>query len=170
MPMQDGQLTETFLGELMAGMAKTLAGRGWDLMVLAPHNAEDELAMFKKIARARHVSGLVISRTYSDDLRFRILQELTLVSHGRSNDSKNAAWLDVDNELAFVEMTSYLASLGHRGSPISAVPRSIISHASAPMGGSAVAGCRPRGKGRICRIDRTEFRRRQGGDGALACP
>ena len=116
MPMQDGQLTETFLGELMAGMAKMLAGRGWDLMVLAPHSPEDELAMFKKIARARHVSGLVISRTYSDDPRFRILQDLEIpfVSHGRSNDSGNAAWLDVDNELAFVEMTAYLASLGHQ--------------------------------------------------------
>ena len=36
------------------------------------------------------------------------------MSHGRSNESANSAWLDVDNELAFVEMTSYLASLGHR--------------------------------------------------------
>ena len=97
-------------------MAKTLAGRGWDLMVLAPQSPEDELAIFKKIARARHVSGLIISRTYIDDPRFRILQDLKIpfVSHGRSNESANSAWLDVDNELAFVEMTSYLASLGHR--------------------------------------------------------
>ena len=116
MPKQDGQLTETFLGELMAGMAKTLSGRGWDLMVLAPQSPEDEVAIFKKIARARHVSGLIISRTYIDDPRFRILQDLQIpfVSHGRSNESANSAWLDVDNELAFVEMTSYLASLGHR--------------------------------------------------------
>ena len=116
MPMQDGQLTETFLGELMAGMAKTLAGRGWDLMVLAPHSAEDELAMFKKIASARHVSGLIISRTYSNDPRFRILQDLDIpfVSHGRSSDSQSAAWLDVDNERAFAQMTAHLASLGHR--------------------------------------------------------
>ena len=116
MPMQDGQLTETFLGELMAGMAKTLAGRGWDLMVLAPHTPEDELAMFRKIASARHVSGLIISRTYSNDPRFRILQELDIpfVAHGRSSDSMSAAWLDVDNEAAFREMASYLASLGHR--------------------------------------------------------
>ena len=78
LPKQDGQLTETFLGELMAGMAKTLAGCGWDLMVLAPQSSEDELAIFKKIARARHVSGLIISRTYIDDPRFRILQDLKI--------------------------------------------------------------------------------------------
>ena len=116
MPMQDGQLTETFLGELMAGMAKTLAGRDWDLMVLAPHTPEDELAMFRRIANARHVSGLIISRTYSNDPRFRILKELDIpfVAHGRSSNSADAAWLDVDNDAAFFEMTSYLASLGHR--------------------------------------------------------
>ena len=111
-------------------------------MVLAPHSAEDELAMFKKIASARHVSGLIISRTYSNDPRFRILQDLDIpfVSHGRSSDSQNAAWLDVDNERAFAQMTAHLASLGHRriahigGAPVYTSP------ASAPMDGNAACG------------------------------
>ena len=115
MPAQDGQLTETFLGELMAGMATALALKGWDLTVLAPANTEEEMAVFQKIARTRHLSGLVISRTYSDDPRFQILSDLAIpfVSHGRSNTCGNSAWLDVDNELAFTEMTSHLVSLGH---------------------------------------------------------
>ena len=116
MPAQDGQLTETFLGELIAGLATALAGRSWDLTVLAPNNVEEEMAIFQKIARTRHLSGLVISRTYSDDPRFRILRELDIpfVSHGRSNDCVDTAWIDVDNEGAFAEMTAHLASLGHR--------------------------------------------------------
>ncbi|MEC7851901.1 MAG: LacI family DNA-binding transcriptional regulator, partial [Pseudomonadota bacterium] len=73
MPAQDGQLTETFLGELIAGLATSLAGRSWDLTVLAPNNVEEEMEIFQKVARTRHLSGLVISRTYSDDPRFRIL-------------------------------------------------------------------------------------------------
>ena len=115
MPAQDGQLTETFLGELIAGLATSLAGRGWDLTVLAPNNVDEEMAIFQKIARTRHLSGLVISRTYSDDPRFRILRELDIpfVSHGRSNDCADTAWIDVDNEGAFAEVTTHLASLGH---------------------------------------------------------
>ena len=115
MPWQDGQVTESFLSELMAGMAKALAGYGWDLTVLVPHSVEEELELFQRIARTRHISGLVISRTYSDDQRFRILRDLQIpfVSHGRSNDSDATAWLDVDNELAFAEMTAHLAGLGH---------------------------------------------------------
>ena len=115
MPWQDRQATESFLSELMAGMAKALAGYGWDLTVLVPHSVEEELQLFQKIARTRHISGLVISRTYSDDKRFGILRELQIpfVSHGRSSDSDMTAWLDVDNELAFAEMTAHLAGLGH---------------------------------------------------------
>ena len=115
MPSQDGQLTETFLGELIAGLATALAGRSWDLTVLAPNNVEEEMEIFQKIARTRHLSGLVISRTHSDDPRFRILQDLDIpfVSHGRSNDCADTAWIDVDNEGAFAEMTAHLAGLGH---------------------------------------------------------
>jgi len=126
MPTQDGQLTETFLGELMAGMATALAVQGWDLTVLAPASTEEEMAVFQKIARTRHLSGLVISRTYTDDPRFQILSDLAIpfVSHGRSSTCGDTAWLDVDNELAFTEMTSHLVSLGHSriahigGSPV----------------------------------------------------
>jgi LacI family transcriptional regulator len=116
MPWQDRQATESFLSELMAGMAKALAAYGWDLTVLVPHSVDEELELFQKIARTRHISGLVISRTYSDDRRFQLLRDLQIpfVSHGRSNDSNATAWLDVDNELAFAEMTAHFASLGHR--------------------------------------------------------
>ena len=116
MPWRDREMTESFLSELMAGMAKALAAYGWDLTVLVPHSVDEELELFQRIARTRHISGLVISRTYSDDRRFQILRELQIpfVSHGRSNDSDMTAWLDVDNELAFAEMTAHLATLGHR--------------------------------------------------------
>ena len=116
MPKREGQLTETCLSELVVGIADTLANWGWDLMVLAPRSTEDELAMFQKIARTRHISGIIISRTFENDARLRILRDLKIpfISHGRSNDSSNTAWLDVDNELAFIEIVTHLASLGHR--------------------------------------------------------
>ena len=116
MPWQDRQASESFLSELMAGMARALAAYGWDLTVLVPHSFDEELEMFQRIARTRHISGLVVSRTYSDDRRFQVLRDLQIpfVSHGRSNDSNATAWLDVDNELAFAEMTAHLVGLGHR--------------------------------------------------------
>ena len=116
MPRSDGQLNASFLGELMTGMAEALTARGWDLSVLVPRSVDEELEMFRNISRTRHVSGLVISRTLTKDVRFQLLKELNIpfVAHGRSLDSDQAAWVDVDNAAAFTEMTTHFASLGHR--------------------------------------------------------
>lgn len=116
MPRADGQFNASFLGELMAGMAETLTARAWDLSVLVPRSAEEEIEMFHKISRTRHVSGLIISRTLTRDVRFKILRDLKIpfVSHGRSLDSDDAAWIDVDNAAAFSDMTAHFVSLGHR--------------------------------------------------------
>ena len=116
MPRSDGHFNTSFLVELMAGMAEALNAKGWDLSVLVPESAEEEIEMFQKISRARHVSGLIISRTTTNDVRFKILQELKIpfVSHGRSMDSAAAAWIDVDNETAFSDMTAHFIALGHR--------------------------------------------------------
>ena len=115
-PWRDGQLAKSFLSELIAGMSGALSVHGWDLAVLAPQSTDEEVGMFKRIARTRHISGLVISRTFHDDERFEILRRLKVpfVAHGRSSGSGDAAWLDVDNERAFSQMTQHLVELGHR--------------------------------------------------------
>jgi LacI family transcriptional regulator len=116
MPRSDGQFNSSFLSELMAGMAEKLNAKGWDLSVLVPNSAEEEIEIFQKISRTRHVSGLIISRTLTHDARFKILHELKIpfVSHGRSMDSGTAAWIDVDNVTAFYDMTTHFIELGHR--------------------------------------------------------
>ena len=116
MPIQSNQITGQFINELMAGIAKALGKYGWDLCVIAPQTPDEEIRIFKKIARTRNISGLVITRTLSDDHRFALLKRLGVpfVSHGRSSDSKESAWLDVDNELACFEMTTHFVKLGHR--------------------------------------------------------
>ena len=64
----------------------------------------------------RHISGLVISRTLVNDPRFEILNELDIpfITHGRSHASEETAWIDVDNEKAFFDVTEHLANLGHK--------------------------------------------------------
>ena len=116
MPRTDGQLNAAFLGELMTGMAESLTARGWDLSVLVPRSLDEELAMYRNISRTRHVSGLIISRTLTKDIRFQLLNELKIpfVAHGRSLDSEDAAWIDVDNAAAFRVMAAHFFALGHR--------------------------------------------------------
>ena len=116
LPVHESELGNSFVSELIAGMSSILSEKGWDLTVLSPTTAEDEIALFQKIARNRHISGLVISRTLVNDPRFEILHELDIpfITHGRSHASEETAWIDVDNEKAFFEVTEHLANLGHK--------------------------------------------------------
>tara|TARA_E500000178_G_scaffold17368_1_gene16562 strand:- start:3918 stop:5018 length:1101 start_codon:yes stop_codon:yes gene_type:complete len=116
MPAFEGENGNSFVGELISGMSSVLSESRWDLTVLSPATTEDEIALFQKIARNRHISGLVISRTLVNDPRFEILRNLQIpfITHGRSHSSEETAWIDVDNEKAFFQVTNHLFDLGHR--------------------------------------------------------
>ena len=115
-PWRDGQLNDPFLGELMAGMTSALNIKGWDLTVLVAKSLEEEIQLFKKLSVSKSVSGLIISRTLWNDKRFKLLKDLKIpfVAHGRSKSCDNSAWLDIDNEAAFYDMTNHFISLGHK--------------------------------------------------------
>ena len=115
-PWRDGQLNDPFLGELMAGMSSALNKYGWDLTVLVAKDLEEEIQLFKKLSVSKNISGLVISRTLRKDIRFKLLTDLKIpfVAHGRSDNCNQSAWLDIDNEAAFYDMTKHFVSLGHK--------------------------------------------------------
>ena len=72
--------------------------------------------MFTKLNNARHLDGIIISRTLKNDPRIDWLKKLNIpfVAHGRCADRNDFAWYDVDNHLAYLEMTNFLVNLGHR--------------------------------------------------------
>ena len=49
MQRSDGQFNASLVVELVAGMAEALHSKGWDLSVLVPNSAEEEIKMFQKI-------------------------------------------------------------------------------------------------------------------------
>ena len=75
--------------------------------VLVAKSLEEEIQLFKKLSVSKSVSGLIISRTLWDDKRFKLLKDLKhLVAHGRLKVAYSA-WLDIDNEAAFYDMTNH---------------------------------------------------------------
>lgn len=115
-PWESEQATEPFLAELVHGISEALAMRHWDVMLSAARSPEDELAILTRLGQTRRVNGVVISRTHSVDQRVELLKELGLpfVTHGRTSESNDHAWFDVDNFEAFSDAVDHLVSLGHR--------------------------------------------------------
>lgn len=113
---QSGHLSEPFLAELLDGITDAIAARHWDLMLSIARTAEDELDIINRLVKTRRVNGLVISRTLATDPRVRLLKQLGMpfVTHGRTSESTDHAWFDVDNSRAFEEAVRHLLNLGHR--------------------------------------------------------
>ena len=70
----------------------------------------------EKLSTNGRVSGVVISRPYKNDRRIELLKKnnMPFIVHGRSVDSDDYAWLDVDSTQAFKDAVGHLAGLGHQ--------------------------------------------------------
>ena len=60
---------------------------------------KEEFEMIKRLILSGSVSGVVLSRPHKNDRRIDILQEANFpfIVHGRSSNSDNYAWYDVDS-------------------------------------------------------------------------
>ena len=115
LPWQLGHLSEPFLGELLEGLGAALSARHWDLTLAVARSAQDELAIISRLAQSGRVNGLVVSRTLTHDPRVEHMQSIGIpfVTHGRTANSAEHAWFDIDNFSAFREAVSHLCQLGH---------------------------------------------------------
>lgn len=116
LPAKSNHANEPFLGELLSGLSNAMLERGWDLSITTAQSVEDEIAQFQRLVSTKRASGFVVSRTLSDDPRVKALRSLGVpfITHGRTRDSDDHAWFDVDNQAAFHTAYQHLANLGHR--------------------------------------------------------
>jgi len=115
LPESNSSISETFLSQLLSGLGDSLSSKGWDLLIKQSVSFEEESEMIKRLILSGSVSGVVLSRPRKNDHRIELLQEASFpfIVHGRSSNSDNYAWYDVDSSKAFVDAVTHLASLGH---------------------------------------------------------
>ena len=116
MPPNTHAISEPFVSQLLEGLGSSLAKRGWDLLVVQASSPETEAETVEKLSSSGKVSGVVISRPYKEDSRIELLKKYNMpfIVHGRSVNSADYAWFDVDGEKAFHDGVGVLADLGHQ--------------------------------------------------------
>jgi LacI family transcriptional regulator len=115
LPASESHFSEPFLGELLDGLTDALSKRNWDLTVSVARSSDSELDIIDRLIRSGRVSGLIVMRTHTVDGRIEFLKKsgTPFVAHGRTADPDGYAWLDIDNEQAFVDAVAHLHALGH---------------------------------------------------------
>ncbi len=115
MPTSSSAISNPFVSQLLEGLGDALSKRAWDLLVVQPQSAEDELDALRKLVASGKVSGVVLSRPTKVDARIDYLKKtgFPFIVHGRARDSAGYAWYDIDGRQAMMDAVDHLVALGH---------------------------------------------------------
>ncbi len=110
-----GNFGDPFYSEFLAGVAEVFHQADMDLLVVAAPTGEEELSAYRRMVEGRRVDGLIVARTRTKDPRINYLLErnFPFVTFGRSGESAQHAFLDMDNEAGFIQVTERLIDFGH---------------------------------------------------------
>jgi len=116
LPAGPGQFDDPFFLRLLAGIGPPLQAAGLDLLVATARPGPDELRAYRHLVEGRRVDGILLARTRRRDDRIGYLLDhaMPFVVHGRSEETRPFAHLDIDSEAACRQATARLIALRHR--------------------------------------------------------
>ena len=116
LPSRRDHLSDPFLSEILDGLAAELAVSGWDLLLAAVPDGQDEVEVMDRLRRSGKIGAFAVTRVKRSDPRIDYLRTVSVpfVVHGRTEKNDDYAWLDIDNEKAFVDAVNFLLGLGHK--------------------------------------------------------
>lgn len=131
LPAEAGQFDDPFFLRLLAAVGPPLQRAGLDLLVMTARPGAEELRAYRHLIEGRRVDGMLLARTRRDDPRIRYLLDrgAAFVAHGRCEDPRPHAFLDIDGEAACRAATQRLIEFGHRRiGLINAAPHYMFAH------------------------------------------
>ncbi len=115
-PGDPGKFYEPVLVDMLAGLGETLAGHGYQLVLMTARPGEEEEKVYRRLMSARLADAAILVRTRVEDPRIAFLAEnnFPFVTLGRSESPHSFAFIDGDAETAFMQATKRLIARGHR--------------------------------------------------------
>lgn len=125
LPTEPGQFGPPIFLHMLAACSQRLAEEGLDLMLLPTTSPAAEMETYRRLVDGRRADSFIVVRTRLQDERVAFLRErqIPFVTHGRTAQAEEHAFIDGNGEAGFREATRMLAALGHRR----------IAHIAAPL-------------------------------------
>jgi LacI family transcriptional regulator len=116
LPAGPGQFDDPFFLRLLSAIGPALQAAGLDLLVATARPGPDELRAYRHLVEGKRADGMLLARTRRHDDRIAYLLDrgMPFVAHGRSEQARPFAHLDIDGEAACRDATARLIGLGHR--------------------------------------------------------
>jgi len=116
LPADPGQFGDPFFLQLLAAVGPPLHRAGLDLLVMSARPGAEEMRAYRHLIEGRRVDGVLLARTRRDDPRIQYLLGLGVpfVAHGRCDEQRPYAFVDIDGAAACHAATQRLIGFGHR--------------------------------------------------------
>jgi LacI family transcriptional regulator len=116
LPAAPGQFDDPFFLRMFAALGPRLDQAGLDLLVTTARPGADETRAYRHLVEGRRVDGIVLARTRRHDDRISYLLDkgFPFVAHGRSDEKRSFASVDIDGAAACQAATERLIGFGHR--------------------------------------------------------
>eukprot|EP01037_Dinobryon_pediforme_P008170 gene8170-8254_t len=110
-----GLLFDPHFLEFLAGATESLATRDMSINLSMP-DRNRESSKYADIIRSHLADGFIVNGPTRHDPRVALLRSLKIpfIVHGRTEDDKPYAWVDIDNEMAFQRAAQLLIGFGHK--------------------------------------------------------
>lgn len=101
--------------EFLAAINTAAAENGYGVLLHSATSQTKALPIYKKLVGEREVDGILLMGTQPNDIRVNYLidQQFPFVSFGRTENSQNYAFVDVDGAVGIADAVDYLAKFGH---------------------------------------------------------
>jgi LacI family transcriptional regulator len=115
LPAEAGQFDDPFFLRLLASVGPKLTAAGLDLLVGASLPGNDEMRLYRQMVEGRRVDAMLVARTRRHDERIGYLLDrgIPFVAHGRAEEPRAFAHVDMDGEQAMAAATERLIAFGH---------------------------------------------------------
>ncbi len=115
-PLAEHMMINPHFSDFLAGAGEVYARSGYEMLIRVV-SQDDELSIYRDLARTGRVDGFVVHGPMNEDPRIPLLASLGVpfVVHGRCHHSSTEfSWMDVNNREAFRRATDFLLDLGHQ--------------------------------------------------------
>lgn len=108
-------LRSAYQSEFTNALALALSRLGHDLLLHAVDDPAREVEAYERLSQEGKVDGFIVMRTRQDDPRIGYLTDkgIPFVTQGRFEGDASQAWLDIDTQSGFAQVTRHLIELGH---------------------------------------------------------
>ena len=107
---------DNFFMRVIDAMQATLAGQGYDLVILPCHSSSDPTEYLQRVIARGMADAIIVTATRRDDPRIALLSKsrLPFLTLGRTAQADTHPWIDLDFEGILDRTLQELASLGHK--------------------------------------------------------